>query len=472
VMAFLLSLPVHAQVYDTTNYHDSSNWAAHPMKGLADMHFLPDYTFVGPDTLPGSVINIDYDTTSGYDVFCIYPTTAPYIAVAQNFAICDSQKTRARAALWEYNQYTQFGRIYAPYYRQASLAAIALPHLLPGSRQKQADILDTAVTDVIGAYDYYIKHDNHGKKVILLGHSQGAIMLALMLRKMETDTVKFQTHLDRIFLAVLVGMECGPYVAKDSLTGGWWQTIPICQNPLDTDCVMSWATNLYGMPFTSVKNDVSINEILMNKGYLYSTLDTSIHEVKMDPLNYIPPTDVSLSVYPLYCFGSHDYDVSTRFIGYTNMYHGSIENPDAANYGLMIERLTVPNDYRYNPLDSADYGDCHKWDMYVSQGDVIDLIWQKINQTTTSIPFSENTAGDDVQIFPNPVSDLITINLSPDFCKKDAIIEIFSADGQLIKKQEFPQSETLINVSGLSQGIYILKIISGKSVFANKIVIN
>jgi hypothetical protein len=478
VLIFTLSQTSRAQVYDTTNYNDSSNWAAHPMKGLADMHFFPDYTLVAPDTVTKTFVHVDYDTTSNFDVFCIYPTTFPHdpsldSTMALNYPIHGLEKAAARVALrLEFSQYVQFGRIYAPYYRQANLLALGLPNIPQSIRQKQAAILDTAVTDVLGAFDYYMKHDNNGKRVILLGHSQGAIMLAMMLRKMECTPV-FQPYLNKIFLCILVGMECGPYVAKNSLTGGWWQNIPICQDPLDTACVMSWATHKYGMAFQSIPslNHIAENDVLVSKGYLYNTIDTTIHEVKMDPLTYIPSQNVSCSIYPVGEFPS-DYGVSTKFIGYTNMYKGYISNPDAANYSFLVERLSVPNDYRHNPLDSAYGSDCHNWDMDVSSCDVLDLIWQKINQTTTSIPSSENIVGNGMQVFPNPASDFITIKLPSDFCDNDESIEIFSVDGLLIKKQELKKTETSIDVDGLSPGIYIVKIISGKSVSANRIVIN
>lgn len=375
---------LHAQVYDTTRYDTSSNWAAHPMKGSNDMILNPSYTIVEPDTVTKTYVSISYDTASNFDVFCIYGTVDPTPVNPNDAAIIPiddpGYKFKAYCAvLGEYSQYAQFGRIYAPYYRQVNMATFNIPDFSASNQIRQAKILDTAVTDVIGAFDFYMKHNNNGKRVILLGHSQGAILLTMMLRKFECDTGHFREYLDKIFLSVLVGMESGPYVIKNTLSGGWLQNIPICVNPLDTACVMSWGTHQYGMTFSSIPNTnhIAENNQLVVMNYMYSSLDTSVHNMKMDPLTYIPPSDVSCSVYPKIFFREplSDYDVTTDFIGYTNMYTGYIGNPDAANYGLLIERKSVAGDHRSDPLDSASFSDLHIWDMYVSSCDVIDLIW-------------------------------------------------------------------------------------------------
>lgn len=210
-------------------------------------------------------------------------------------------------------------------------------------------------------------------KVVLAGHSQGALVLAMMLRKFEIDTLRYQVYLDRIFLAVLVGMIGGPFVENGSLTGGWWQTIPVCQNLSDTACVMSWATfKSDERPFPmGHENSLVFNDLLVSKGFIYTTFDSLSHNIIMDPLGFIPAKPVAYSIYPSnhQFFSTHStYGITTDFIGYTNMYQGNISNPNPSNYRLIIENIQNPNDLRPDPLDSAQTHSLHSNDMYVAIG--------------------------------------------------------------------------------------------------------
>ena len=65
--------------------------------------------------------------------------------------------------------------LFAPVYRQITLAALAHPQ-----RITLADAM-LAYRDVERAFDDYLAHDNHGRGIVLLGHSQGAIILTRLL---------------------------------------------------------------------------------------------------------------------------------------------------------------------------------------------------------------------------------------------------------------------------------------------------
>jgi len=80
------------------------------------------------------------------------------------------------------------------------------------------------------------------------------------------------------------------------------------------------------------------------------------------------------------------------------------------------------------------------------------------NSTMTGDVHSSSLATSDItkskiQIFPNPVSDAIRISGIDNGQK----IQIYNIDGQLIRSEKFDQK---INVSLLSTGVYVLKIIT------------
>jgi len=73
----------------------------------------------------------------------------------------------------------------------------------------------------------------------------------------------------------------------------------------------------------------------------------------------------------------------------------------------------------------------------------------------------------DFNIYPNPVTDKITINFTTGFQK--AIIELFDITGNIITSKTISESEKYIDVSGISKGIYILKIKLGDNICFRKI---
>jgi hypothetical protein len=262
-----------------TDYSNTQNWAAGKMKIISAINYSPNFTIVAPDTVSKTLVTVTPDTSSNYDIFFVYPTiltnndSTPAI-----YPINVVNEAAANIEInWEATAFEQFGRLYAPYYRQGNLATF----YPTTSFAAQAAILDTAVTDIIAAFKYYMQHYNNGKRVILVGHSQGSMVLGMMLHNLESTTDS--SLLKSVFLSVLMGMESGPYVTTTGLTGGWWRYMPICQNPTDSVCVMSWGTHRYGSPLLSFTTLIPFDTILVNQGYMYKNFDSTDLRIGMDP---------------------------------------------------------------------------------------------------------------------------------------------------------------------------------------------
>ena len=113
------------------------------------------------------------------DVFFIYPTAW---RANGRYPICDinNKEMRDRA-----NYYLKFhasafetsGNIFAPYYRQLD-ASFAIK---VGLKLGHAYYQGVPKTDIIAAFDYYIKNLNDGRPFILAGHSQGSVLIAEIL---------------------------------------------------------------------------------------------------------------------------------------------------------------------------------------------------------------------------------------------------------------------------------------------------
>ena len=166
------------------------------------------------------------------DCFYVYPTVS-----REPSDLADMQETaeitsvvRAQAA-----RFTSKCRLYAPIYRQMTLAGLRRA-LKPGAAPIS---WQTTYEDVRAAWRSYLKHDNHGRGVILIGHSQGSLMLTRLIAE-EIDGKPAQALLVSAMLAGDPAMT----VAANSDRGGSFKSIPLCHRASQTGCAMAWSTYL------------------------------------------------------------------------------------------------------------------------------------------------------------------------------------------------------------------------------------
>jgi hypothetical protein len=97
-------------------------------------------------------------------------------------------------------QFARFGsqcRLFAPLYRQVTLGALRA--VLAGRPMA----VDRALTynDVLDSWNYYLEHDNQGRGVVLIGHSQGSFVLAELIK----NVIDGKPVQGRIISALLLG---------------------------------------------------------------------------------------------------------------------------------------------------------------------------------------------------------------------------------------------------------------------------
>jgi pimeloyl-ACP methyl ester carboxylesterase len=132
-------------------------------------------------------LSLPANNSKNVDIFYIYPTAwfkqdpaePNFCAVDHPAMLLGSKNAFDRQA----TAFETVGNLYAPYYRQADAAyTLTLP---PSERWAVIDSIPAK--DVIAAFDYYIKNYNKDKPFILVGHSQGAQVLLILLNKYMTD---------------------------------------------------------------------------------------------------------------------------------------------------------------------------------------------------------------------------------------------------------------------------------------------
>jgi pimeloyl-ACP methyl ester carboxylesterase len=163
------------------------------------------------------------------DCFYVYPTVSMDPAPNSDMTAGEEELSVVRV------QAARFGsqcRVYAPLYRQVTLAA--LRSILAG-RGAAVD-RNLAYNDVLDAWNYYLTHDNQGHGVVLIGHSQGAMVLTELIKR-EIDGKPIQKQL---ISALLLGTSLP--VPRDKDVGGAFQQVPLCRDSKQTGCVITYAS--------------------------------------------------------------------------------------------------------------------------------------------------------------------------------------------------------------------------------------
>src|SRR3954468_14496423 len=109
------------------------------------------------------------------DCFYVYPNVFDQPTPAANRRIAPEERS---FALEQAARCSSLCRVYAPMYRQVTLAALF------GGAPVTAGQRTAGYRDVRAAWRDYLRHDNHGRGVILIGHSQGTFVLRTLLQRL------------------------------------------------------------------------------------------------------------------------------------------------------------------------------------------------------------------------------------------------------------------------------------------------
>lgn len=141
------------------------------------------------------------------DLFIICPTVDLGTDGHSNMSLADEQ-TKANfvgALNMQRGIYDASCRMYAPYYRQATLADYDLP------ANEAEPYFNLAYKDVRAAFVYYMQHENNGRPFVLAGFSQGAEMCLRLLKEFGNDAfVK-----DNIVACYAIGWRFTPQEAAE-----------------------------------------------------------------------------------------------------------------------------------------------------------------------------------------------------------------------------------------------------------------
>jgi hypothetical protein len=167
---------------------------------------------------------------AGVDCFVVYPTMSRDPGMNSDLNPGDGEEKAAIVS--QFARFSGACRMYVPIYRQMTLGAV-------GAAAAGADVSKPAIlayADVRAAWKEYLAKHNKGRPYVLLGHSQGS----LMIQQLIANEIEGNPEAKRMKLAIIPGFNL--LVPQGKLTGGTFKTTPVCSTPSQTGCVMSWVS--------------------------------------------------------------------------------------------------------------------------------------------------------------------------------------------------------------------------------------
>ena len=212
------------------DYSNTGNWLCWPGKvdGSACAS-TQDYTVVNKD---GSTKKVAFvrPKAPAYDCFYVYPTASE--DPTPNSDMIPGRELNP-VTMAQFGRYGAVCRQFAPMYRSVTLAALRSG--MAGNPMPGID-RELNYNDVRDAWNYYLKNENKGRGVVLVGHSQGSgLITRLVQQEIEGKPVAKQ-----IISVITPGTTVQVPPGKD--VGGTYKSTPLCRKVGQFGCVVVYST--------------------------------------------------------------------------------------------------------------------------------------------------------------------------------------------------------------------------------------
>lgn len=215
------------------DYTNPADWLCRP--GRADACAADETATVVNANGSESKETWSADPNAPIDCFYVYPTVSLEPTPNSDMIPGPGEKS---VVVHQVARLASKCRIYAPMYRQVTLSA--LRSFMAGKPVAASRAL--AYDDVRDAWNEYLAHDNHGRGVVLIGHSQGSGVLTELVKN-EIDGKPIQKQIVSIILG---GTALQVPVGKD--VGGDFKSVPLCRSDTQTGCVIAFASFRANVP--------------------------------------------------------------------------------------------------------------------------------------------------------------------------------------------------------------------------------
>ncbi len=220
----------------------STVWLCHPADASDPCDLPSDTTDLRTGAVTAAIPAAENDKP--VDCFYVYPTVSNQVALHADPVASPEVESIAR---YQAARFASTCRVFAPVYRQVPLSTIGAGLTVAPA------LFDTGYQDVVRAFDEYLAHDNDGRGIVFVSHSQGTMML----RKLLRDRVDSDPDLrGRLVGAFLIGGNVT--TAAGATTGGDFANIPLCTQRDQFGCVTAYSTDMTGLPSLFGNSDIDL----------------------------------------------------------------------------------------------------------------------------------------------------------------------------------------------------------------------
>lgn len=291
------------------------------------------------------------------DCFYVYPTVSTQDAAVANLDIDPEELAVAKA---QASRFSQVCRVFAPMYRQRTIAGIF-------GKKATAEESAYAYDDVKNAWADYLANDNDGRGVILIGHSQGSFVLTeLIANEIETDPVTRKLLVSAMLLGGNVTVPDGKEV------GGSFSHVPVCTKDSQTGCVVAYSafsdTPVDDAAFGGAKDG---NHVVCTNPAALGGGSAELHPAFVTGESLLGSIDLG------------DADVDTPWVGYPGLFSGECKSNATHSWLQITTHRTGPDDQRpelAEPLGPT-WG-LHLVDVNIAMDDLVTLAGEQADAYT------------------------------------------------------------------------------------------
>ena len=218
-LTFCLPVAAPATVGAKTVWLCKPGLASNPCTpGLDTARFSPDRAALGTEL----VKRVRHPRI---DCFYVYPTVSDQPTREATRRIDPELRS---IALYQAAHYSRDCRVYAPVYRQVTLAGLS---------SFDAHVSGPAYRDVYAAWRSYVERYNRGRGVVLIGHSQGTYVL----RRLIAEEIDRRPRVRRRLVSALL-LGGNVLVRKGRDSGGDFEHVRACRSDRQFGCVVAFST--------------------------------------------------------------------------------------------------------------------------------------------------------------------------------------------------------------------------------------
>jgi len=286
---------------------------------------------------------------AGFACFYVYGTVSQESSVNADLAV---QSAEVDSAIAQGSPFSPVCQVYAPIYRQVTLADLEQhPNLNFGPAETV-----TAYDSIRSGFEDFLAHELGDRPFVVIGDSQGAAMLNLLLENIVDPNPALRA---RLVVGVIVGGNVE--VLPGQLVGGTFKHIPACSSLGQAGCVIAFSSfpstppagSLFGRP---------------GQGVSLQSNQTAKAGVQVVCVN---PAAISGGTAPLDSAFPTEGKLPTPWVAFPRLYTATCEQADGASW---LNVTKTPGSTVKGPAlteeGGTDFG-YHVWDTFLAQDNLV-----------------------------------------------------------------------------------------------------